>query len=149
MAEIDLTQAEAEALIKMEKHCNSEEHYNFPMNGEYLVMPLQSPDKREEFLLDIYRGKINFSKVTYQNRARKVIILIRLDIFGPNHRNPDDEEIACPHIHIYKEGFSDKWAFPIPTGIFVNLDDIWQTLEDFMRYCNITKKPYITRGLFI
>ncbi|MFW9280162.1 DUF6978 family protein [Glaesserella parasuis] len=26
--------------------------------------------------------------------------MVRLDIEGPPHRNPDGEEIICPHIHL-------------------------------------------------
>lgn len=37
MADLDLTQAEADALINMEKHRADEQHYNFPLCGEKLV----------------------------------------------------------------------------------------------------------------
>ena len=61
---------------------------------------------------------------------------LRLDYGGPLHRNPDGEEIPCPHLHIYREGYGDKWAVPIPTQDSPNIHDHWQTLQDFMRYCN-------------
>ncbi len=99
-------------------------------------------------MLDINRGRINLDKVTYQNRARQVFPLVRLDLNGPPHRNPDGEEVACPHLHLYQEGFMDKWAFPVPTRSFRSLADLWQTLRDFMRYCNIVESPNIQRGLF-
>ena len=72
-------------------------------------------DGREEFLLDIRRARIDLAKGTYQNRGREVVILARLDFGGAPHRNPDGEEIGSPHIHLYREGFGDKWAFPIPS----------------------------------
>jgi hypothetical protein len=31
---------------------------------------------------------------------------------------------------------------------FPDMNDLWRTLEDFMRYCNITEPPFIERGLF-
>jgi len=37
---------------------------------------------------------------------------------------------------------------PVPTEHFPNLDDLWQTLSDFMTYCNIVELPTINRGLF-
>jgi len=148
MAEFNLIQAEADALIKMEKHRINDERNSFPFGGESLTLPLQSPDKREGFLLDIYRGAKDLAKIRYQNRARQIIILVRLEIKGPPHRNPDEEEIPCPHLHLYREGFGDKWVIPLPTDIFKNIEDLWQTLEDFMKYCNITKTPFIERGLF-
>jgi len=77
-----------------------------------------------------------------------VVVLVRLDFGGHPHRNPDGEEILSPHLHIYKEGYGDKWAIPVPTDRFPNMDDLWKTLEDFMRFCNITEPPFIEKGLF-
>jgi len=83
-----------------------------------------------------------------QNRARQIIILARLDYGGPAHPNPDGEEIPCPHLHLYKEGYGDKWAFPIPQDKFPNIGDQWETLSDFMKYINVIKQPAIIRELF-
>ena len=148
MAEINLTQVEADALLAMEKHRANEERSNFPMGGQSVVLPLQSPDRREQFLLDLSRGRIDLLKVKMQNRGRQVVVLARLDLGGAPHRNPDDEEIASPHLHVYREGYGVKWAIPVPTGDFRNVADIWITLEDFLRYCNVTQPPHIERGLF-
>ena len=79
MADIHLTQAEADALIAMEKHRLDDERYYYPTAGS-LVVPLQSPDKREQFLLDIRRGRIDLAKGKYQARARQVVVLVRLDL---------------------------------------------------------------------
>lgn len=149
MADINLTQKEADALIKMEKHRLDDCSYDFPMRGAGLSVPLQSPDKREQFLLDIGRGRIELLKGTYQNRARQVVVLVRLDFGGPPHRNPDDTEVPTPHLHIYREGFGDKWAEPAPSDKFPDTTDLWRTLEDFMRFCNITQPPRIERRLFL
>lgn len=149
MADINLTQAEADALIAMEKHRASEEHADFPMGGQSVVLPLQSADKREQFLLDLSRGRIDLLKVKMQNRGRQVVVLVRLDLGGAPHRNPDDEEIPVPHLHVYREGYGDKWAAPVPADRFGNLADVWVTLEEFMRFCNITQPPPIDRGLFV
>ncbi len=149
MADLNLTQAEADALIRMEKRRANEQRYDFPWQGEKLILPLQSPDKRESFFLDISRGRIDLAKTRYQNRARQVVILVRLDLAGAPHRNPDGSEISCPHLHVYREGFGDKWAKPVPAEYFSNTSDIWSVLQDFMRYCNITQPPYIERGLFL
>lgn len=147
MADIHLTQSEADLLIAMEKHRLDEERYSYPTSGS-LVVPLQSPDKREQFLLDIRRGRIDLLKGKYQTRARQVVALVRLDFGGAPHRNPDDQEIASPHLHIYREGYGDKWAAPIPVEHFPRIEDLWGTLEDFMKYCRVTAPPHIDRGLF-
>ncbi len=148
MPEINLTQAEADALIGMEKHRVDDETHDYPGMGGSICMSLTSTDKREDFLLDVSRGRIDLKKGTYQNRSRQIVVLVRLDFGGQPHRNPDDVEVASPHLHIYREGFGDKWAFPVPADTFSNISDLWQTLEDFMRYCNITKPPLIRKGLF-
>ncbi|MGI9073949.1 MAG: DUF6978 family protein [Bryobacteraceae bacterium] len=79
----------------------------FPVPGGRLAIPLTSVDKRENFELDVARAQLKLTKATYQNRARRPIILMRLDLDGRPHRNPNDEEISCPHLHIYREGHSD------------------------------------------
>lgn len=53
MVDILLTQAEADALIAMEKHRVTDDRANFPVRGESVVLPLQSADKQEKFLLDL------------------------------------------------------------------------------------------------
>lgn len=93
------------------------------------------------------RGRIDLRKVKMHDRARQVVVLVRLDLGGPPHRNPDGEEIGTPHIHVYREGYGDKWAFPVPTD-FRAVADLWTTLDDFFRYCNVTRPPLIQRGLF-
>jgi len=148
MADLNLSQAEADALIAMEKHRVNNERLDFPMGGQSLIVPLQSPDRREQFLLDIYRGRIDLAKVKFQNRARQVVVIVRLDLAGPAHPNPDGEEIACPHLHLYREGYGDKWAIPIPVDRFPRIGDLYGTLEDFLTYCNVTQSPFIERGLF-
>lgn len=148
MADTILKQSEADALIAMEKHRSNDDHHQFPMGGVSLVLPLQSSDKKEHFFLDISRGRIDMAKVKMQNRGRQVIVLVRLDLAGAPHRNPDDEEIYCPHLHVYREGFGDKWAFPVPVDRFPDPSNLWGTLEHFLDFCNITKPPNIERGLF-
>jgi len=148
MSEINLTQQEADALIRVEKHRADNQEYEYPGTRGSISIPLLSADKREKFLLDIRTGRIDLKKGTYQNRCRQVIHLLRLDFGSSPHRNPDGKEIASPHLHIYREGSGDKWAFAVPDEAFSDLSDRWQTLHDFMKYCNITKEPRITRGLF-
>ena len=63
-------------------------------------------------------------------------------------RNPDGKEVASPHLHIYREGFGDKWAYPVPADRFPNVEDAWLTLHDFMQFCNIVLQPTFSRGLF-
>jgi hypothetical protein len=135
MAEINLNQVD-------------DEEWLFPDPGDRIAVPLTSLDKRESFMLDVTRGQIKLTKAKYQNRARQVIVLLRLDLEGPPHRNPDGAEIPCPHIHVYREGFGDKWANPALLERYVNTLDLFSTLDIFMQDCNITDPPNIRKRLF-
>ena len=141
MANVALTQTEADGLLALEKHRVDDRVWSPPGRGGKVSVPLASVDGRESFILDLRRGQINLSKNTYQNRARQVVVLARLDVGGAPHRNPDDEVIGCPHLHLYREGYDDRWAFPVPPGRFSNVSDAVQTLQDFMDYCNVTRHP--------
>jgi hypothetical protein len=147
MAEINLTQQEADKLIAMDKFLTNANTIALPLAGEKLTLGCLSFDKREEFVLDCFRGTIKLSKVTHQMRARKVVPLVRLDIDSAPHQNPDGTEIGGTHLHIYSASYADKYAFPVP-DIFSNISDIAQTLIDFMRYCNIKNTPQLTGELF-
>lgn len=148
MADIDITQEEAERLIAMDKCAVEQKAWNFPGPGDRIAVPLISLDKRESFVLDVSRFQIKLTKATFQNRARVAIILYRLDIDGAPHRNPDGQEIPCPHLHRYREGYGDKWAVPAPIDRFPDTTDLLSTLEAFMKHCNITEAPSVQKTLF-
>jgi hypothetical protein len=148
MADINLTQIEADFLFSMKKVTVNTNVWDFPTMGEKIEIPLISEDKRERFVLDIDRGTINLKKIKYQNRVRQVVILVRIDLNGPPHRNPDGTEIPPSHIDRYREGFADKWAYAMPRDKFHHLDDQWETLQEFLDFCNITEKPVIRKVMF-
>lgn len=145
MAEIIITQDEADSLIKMPKARLDERTHDFPHPGEKLIINLQSTDGRERFILDVARGKIEIRKATYQSRYHKIIILNRLDVVGPPHTNPDGSIVECPHIHIYKEGYGDKWAYQLP-DIFSQSDNLLQNLDEFMAFNHIIDPPIFSGG---
>ena len=131
-----LTQTEADTLIAMRKT------FVYPVTismlpGADQTHELVGDDKREQFLLDLWRGTLRLSKIRYQTRGRKVVVLVRLDIDGAPHTNPDGAKLTGTHIHLYREGYEDKWASPVESGEFSKPSDIQQTLEDFFRYCNV------------
>jgi hypothetical protein len=129
MAEINLPQDEADRLMAMEKHAVDEKEWLFPAPGDRVAIPLTSLDKRESFMLDVTRAQIKLTKATYQNRARAAIILMRLDLDGPPHRNPDGVEIPCPHLHIYREGYGDKWAIAAPLATYTDTLDLFSNIR--------------------
>jgi len=130
----------------MEKIKVNNDRWPFPDLGGHIEVPLCSVDQREHFFLDISRKRIALT-TKYQTRARKTVVLARLDFNSP-HRNPDDSEVGAPHLHLYKEGYGDRWAYPISDGLLSKPNDAWQNLLDFMKYCMIVDAPYIDWGLF-
>ena len=121
----------------MEKQPEDEKPVLLPAGGQKFIVELVSQDGREKFLLDLSRARIDLRKLKFQNRARKVAILARLDLSGPPHRNPDGEEVPPPHLHLYCEGYGDKWAIPLPKEMFPDSESELSVLESFMRFCNI------------
>lgn len=142
-----LSKTKIEYLLDIEKYYLDSQSYKFPSLGGKLSIPLKSSDKNEDFILDITRSHINISKNTFQNRARKTIVLLRLDIDSAPHQNPNGEKLGGTHLHIYKEGYGDKFAYPLPDD-FKNCNGISDYLDKFMDYCHIIKKPIIEKELF-
>lgn len=143
----NLTQVEADTLMAMKKRRIDKTESDYPNLGGRITLPLVSMDRREKFFLDLRRSRTALVRGTYQNRGRQVVILARLDFGGTPHRNPDGEEIGSPHLHLYREGCGDKWAFPVPDNHFADPNDPWLALQDFMRFCNIVEPPVIRPGL--
>lgn len=144
----ELSQAEADAMLALDKRAVSDEPVRFPDPGNKISVELESRKEKERFLLDINRSYVSLSKITYQTRGRVVVILARLDIDGPPHRNPDDTEVGRSHLHLYREGYGDKWAFAVPMELFRDLSKRWETLEDFMKFCGVSEPPQFDRSLF-
>lgn len=148
MSARNLTQTEADRLLAMDKGRSDRKVHPYPDLGGKLTVPLVSTDGLETFLLDLSRGRISLRREKLQTRARRTVVLARLDIGGRPHRNPDDSLIGSPHLHLYREGFAARWAFPVPETEFGNLYDPPATLDDFLRFCNVVEPPFFQRGLF-
>jgi len=143
-----LTQVDADKLMEMLKQFVDRATIQFPLSGQSSKWEVKSDDGRESFFIDAQRkGKIKLSKCTFMERYRVIEILLRLDIDGPPHDNPDGAEIPCPHLHIYREGSADKWAFPLPPDTFSDTSDLAKTLHEFLVYCKVQNIPPILRGL--
>lgn len=150
-----LTQAEADSLRALEKKRSDDTRRDFPVAGEKLTIPIESMDGREKFQLDISRGRIRLTKCTYQERYQSINILVRLDLDGAPHPNPDvnvaplpfltpynGKTLQPPHLHLYVEGYMDKWAIPLPKD-FTSPADLFMTFQEFCAFCNIKLMPLI------
>ncbi len=154
-----LTQIEADSLRAIQKRRSDNMRRDFPVGGEKITLPIESIDGREKFQLDISRGRIRLTKCTYQERYQSINILVRLDLDGPPHPNPEvnvvplqflapynGQTLKPPHLHLYVEGFLDKWAIPLPKE-FTAPNDLFTTFQEFCKYCNIIEMPLLDMTL--
>lgn len=108
---------------------------------------INSLETKDTFLLDFYRGSLELSKYTVNKRYRQTVILLRYDN-GGRHTNPDGQIFEGPHVHIYREGYNGKFAFPI-SEIGVNSSDSMElVLQKIMEFCNVKRLPIIEISMF-
>ncbi len=88
-------------------------------------------------MLDVWRGTLRLTKLKFQNRVRTVIVLVRLDVDGAPHTNPDGQRLSGTHLHLFREGYDDRWAFPVDPGSFTLLNDPGATFQEFCAFCKI------------
>lgn len=148
-----ISQSEADALLALPKSFKDDSPLEFAMTSPMdYERTLLSNDRREEFLLTIERGNRKRVRLKYQTRARKIVILARLDLDGPAHKNPPEspyrpnERLPCPHLHLYREGFESRIAYlldEVPEFSISNPNSGLVWLEDFMKFCNIENVPDI------
>lgn len=111
---MSLTQDEADYLMRLEKKFTSDAPLILGAGPLKFVRTLISGDGREQFLLDVHRGSLSLKKYTFQERARVIIPLVRVDVGETlRHTNPDGMLVEGSHIHIYREGYDVKFASPL------------------------------------
>lgn len=147
-----LSPEEIDELLQILKEIKyDKEYFKFPEKGESEKLDVISLDGKKKFIIDITPGskRSNPKKVTYQERFLKDIVLLRLDLYGQFHTNPDGEKISENHLHIIKHGYDDKFAYEIPKE-FINIDDKIDTLINFLEYCKIKNPRFanIERSMF-
>lgn len=139
-----LSQEDVEYLLELVKVLSGTSSITLPTPGKSLELDVVAKESKERFVIDVNRkGTINVKKATFQTRYQKSIVLLRLDIEGSPHRNPNEEVIPCPHIHVYKEGYGASWAYPLEKEIITDTSDLLQVLIDFLKYNNVNKVPPI------
>jgi hypothetical protein len=143
-----LTQAEAEQFMQMAKHFVRPPAMITIPPGADDTYELADPSDRERFLLDVWRGTLRLSKLKVQNRVRTAVILVRLDVDGAPHTNPDGVRLPGTHLHMFKEGYDDRWPYPVDSSVFTLLSDPGKTFHDFCTFCKIESPPPV-QGVII
>lgn len=136
-----ISQPEADALIAMKKSFINPKMVSLKQ-GIDETYELIGEDQKERFFFDLWRGVLRLSKYKLQTRGRILVVLVRLDINGSPHTNPDGQILDGTHLHIYKEGFGDKWAYPMEPSVFEDISSVGSTFRGFCKYCNIEAIPY-------
>jgi len=136
-----LPQPEADELLRMAKRFEHATAVVAVPPGADETYELAAENGREKFLLDVWRGTFRISKLKLQNRVRTAVVLARLDVHGAPHTNPDLTRIGGTHLHLYREGYEDRWAFPVDPLRFPRLGDTAATFHDFCRYCHVIAPP--------
>ena len=144
---MSITQEEFDYLIKQEKVFDELDPIELAPPPMEWTRSLTAPETKEKFLLDFFRSGFELTKYTYNKRFRQTIILVRYDSMG-RHTNPDGVTFNGPHVHLYREGFNDKFAFPVSELGIDDNDRMNIVLEKLLTYCNVTTTPMITPPLY-
>ena len=133
-----LSQQEIECLLQILKELMEKQPLAFPSASDSQEYQIVSEDKRDKFIINANRkGHINITKCTFQERHQSGEILLRLDLNGRPHTNPDGEVLPCPHLHIIKENCGTSWAYPVPKVIFTDINDLLLSFINFLEYCKV------------
>ena len=141
-----MTKEKAQELIQVMKRLLRTGIYELPRVGAIDKLPLQSVQSPKD-RFDVYinrKGKIDLRKYSLLLHFSEEDLL-RIDVHGTNHHNPDGTVVSCPHIHmrIKDTGRWDSYAYDLP-AIFGDEDDCAITLRDFLQYCNANNISEIT-----
>ena len=134
-----MTREEAHKLIQVLKKITEKGIFFVPEQGKRKQLHLLSVfSDKDHFDVIINRAGVNSKKYTLVLRYGKDQGLLRIDMGGGPHTNPDGTIIACPHLHMQQKdtGKWDAWAEDIP-AVFGDTEDCVQTLKDFLQYCNV------------
>lgn len=135
-----MTCEEAQGLIQVLKKIVGTDAFSIPNQGSKAAVSLVSVfSSNDRFKVDFNRSsRIRRDKYTLFLRYGKDQGLLRIDIGGGEHTNPDGTKVPCPHIHIqtHEEGKWDDWAYSLPV-VFGNVQDMIDTFRQFLEYCNV------------
>ena len=145
-----LKQEEADTLRMIEKYLIHPQLVKLPpAQGTtiYDICYMKDNKRYDNMNLSTYRGRKNPNKVSYRILYDKCTMLVRIDTQDATHHiNPDGKiEILPyqPHIHIYREGYGDKYAYLLPEA-FSQTDDIVTLFMEFLSYSRVINADKIS-----
>ncbi|KFF30451.1 hypothetical protein BBOMB_1579 [Bifidobacterium bombi DSM 19703] len=98
-----------------------------------------------QFRISMYRGMVDFEKHSINAMLKEGnVVLMRLCVgAGRRHSNHDGTIVDGSHLHIYKEGYGDHYAYPVDIQ---SPDFINDTLLLLGRF-NVVSKPHLHDGM--
>jgi len=151
-------------LIKMPKQIDGTKlEYDAPAPGKTLEIKLMSSEDLScKFKLSIYEGKhssqisiaVEPDRKTSMQTRHRTETLVRVDVDErAKHTNPDGTVIEGSHVHIAKEGYGDRIAYPIDAEeairVVGNDKTIISIFESFREFCHIEKALQVNWSLGI
>ena len=151
-------------LIKMPKQIDGTKlEYDAPAPGKTLEIKLMSSEDLScKFKLSIYEGKhssqisiaVEPGRKTSMQTRHRTETLVRVDVDErAKHTNPDGTVIEGSHVHIAKEGYGDRIAYPIDAEeairVIGNDREIISIFESFREFCHIEKALQVNWSLGI
>jgi hypothetical protein len=107
-----LTQAEADQLMQMVKHFVRDPGTITIPPGADDTYELAGPNDRERFLLDVGEERSGLRSFDFRTGC-ELSLLVRLDIDGAPHTNPDGHRLSGTHLHLFRDCYDDRWALPL------------------------------------
>jgi hypothetical protein len=139
-----MTQAEADRLLALDKRFDEPDPLE--LGPEKWTRNLTAVDLRERFLFDYFRGRIIFAKYRYQMRHGATEILLRYDSHGRHTNPPNPHHVGSfdgPHVHLYREGYDDRIAFPVSEARIEDTSDAAGVLSRILGFCHVVTIPPI------
>lgn len=135
-----LTDAQVDFLIKIEKIIL--DRADLPVNGDKRVYRLsKSRSFRKILSLNCNSSNKNNNKYSY-TIVYKGLRIFSVDLMSSPHTNPDGARISGNHMHIYKEGFYDQYAYEL-SDVFKDPKDFLTTFYDVLAYSNVINRDEI------
>lgn len=141
-----ITQAEYRVLMSLHKVFEDVATIQLGPAPQHWSRQLKSLVGHEQFKLDYHRGRLEL-RYTYNLRRNQTTTLFRYDHEG-THTNPDGVQFCGPHAHLYREGYDDKFAFPVAEIGVSASDGIGEVLLKVATFCNIVNVPSIQDSMF-
>ncbi len=144
----NLTQSEAEALMAVRKifEDTSPLMIDRPFREERKL--ISSANSSDTFYLNINETAIEFGKYFVNNRYFSTPLVRLCMDKDAVHENPDGQKIQGCHIHIYREGYGDKFASELRLANITGTTTI-QVIGQFLVFCNIDRIQIQNQGQMI